>query len=413
MNQDLLSKEMISQAGGEDKQEPASASGNGKTGTARNPISRLFDFISGVFTSILPALIGAGIIQVIASVLLYLDIDSKFKIFTIVMYIGGLVFYLLPLMVAVSAAKKLGSNIFIAAVIGGCSFLPSLTEVLKSAKEISSTSLPVAEPQYISSFILILITVWLAAKIEQGLGKFNRYAIKLMVVPTLTLMIIMPLLLFVFGPLWTTLAHTLSEEFSSLFFFNSEVLAGLLYGGTIPLLHFSGMQYMLVNDMLESVAATGYDYIAPVMVAAVMAQAGAAFGVCIKSKNSKVKALAATTGLLAMLGIIEPAMYGVNVRFKKPFLAALIGGAIGGAFVCLFETAITALVSLFGLMTLPLFSDSTLVYAVLGMVISFVTAGVITYFMGFVEEKEEHSKGPSTSGTSTASDLAVEKSANN
>ncbi|WP_149094561.1 PTS transporter subunit EIIC [Paenibacillus terrae] len=410
MNQDLLSKEMSSQTGGEDKQEPTS--GSDKTVTKGNPISRLFDFISGVFTSILPALIGAGIIQVIASVLLYLDIDSNFKIFTIIVYISGIVFYLLPFMVAVSAAKKLGSNIFIAAVIGGCSFFPSLTEVLKSAKEISSTSLPVAEPQYISSFILILIAVWLAAKIEQGLGKLNRYSIQLLVAPTLTLIIIMPLLLFVFGPLWTALAHTLSEEFSSLFFFNSEVLAGLLYGGTIPLLHFSGMQYMLVNDMLESVAATGYDYIAPVMVSAVMAQAGAAFGVCIKSKNSKVKALAATTGLLAMLGIIEPAMYGVNVRFKKPFLAALIGGAIGGAFVCLFETAITSLVSLFGLMTLPLFSDSTLVYAVFGMVISFVTAGVITYFMGFADEQEEHSKGATASGISTASDLVVEKSAN-
>lgn len=410
MNRDLLSKEMISQVGGEDKQELTS--GNGKAATKGNPISRLFDFISGVFAPILPALIGAGIIQVIADALLYLDVHSKFEIFTILMYVGRIVFYLLPILVAVSAAKKLGSNIFIAAVIGGCSFLPGLTEMLKYAKEISLTSLPVAEPQYISSFILILIAVWFAAKIEQGLGKFNRYSIKLLVVPTLTLMIIVPLLLFVFGPLWTTLAHTLSEEFSSLFFFNSEVLAGLLFGGTLPLLHFAGMQYMMLNEMLESVSAMGYDYIAPVIVAAFMAQAGAAFGVCIKSKNPKVKALAASTGLLAMMGIIEPAMYGVNIRFKKPFLAALIGGAIGGAFMCFFETALTALTGLFGLMTLPLFTDSTLVYAILGMVISFVTAGVITYFMGFVEEKEEHLKVTSVSGTSTASDLEVEKSAN-
>ncbi|WP_342417057.1 PTS transporter subunit EIIC [Paenibacillus sp. FSL R10-2782] len=410
MNQDLLSKETSLQVGGEDQQELSSSTR--RAGTARNPISRLFDFISGVFTPILPALIGAGIIQVIASVLLYLDLHSNFKIFTIVMYIGGLVFYLLPILVAVSAAKKLGSNIFIAAVIGGCSFFPGLTEMLKSAKEISSTSLPVAEPRYISSFILILIAVWLAAKIEQGLGKFSRYAIKLIIVPTLTLMIIMPLLLFVFGPLWTKLAHTLSEEFSSMFFFNGEVVAGLLFGGTLPLLQFTGMQYMMINDMLESIAAMGYDYIAPVIVAAVMAQAGAAFGVCIKSKNAKVKVLAASTGFLALLGILEPAMYGVNVRFKKPFFAALIGGAIGGAFMCFFETALTALSGLFGLMTLPLYTDSTLVYAVLGIVISFVTAGVITYFMGFADEQEEHSKGATASGISTASDLVVEKSAN-
>ncbi len=391
MDRELPSKELNSQVKGE------------------NPISRLFDFISGVFTPLLPLLIGGGIIQGIATVLLVLDFFSETQVFTALGYIGGSVFYFLPVMIAINAARKLGSNIFIAAAIGACSYSPGIIELLQSSLKMNSDGLPVVEQQYLASFILILIGVWLASKIEKGLKRFDRYSIQLLVVPTLTLIIIVPLLLFVFGPLWTTLAHNLSDGFASLFD-DAEVLAGLLFGGTIPVLHFAGMQYMMLTNTIESIAATGHDSITPVVAAAVMAQAGAAFGVCVKSKNVKVKTLAASTGLLAMFGIIEPALYGVNVRFKKPLIAGLVGGAVGGACMCLFEVKLTAFAALSGLLSLPLFSDATLVYAILSMLISFVTAGLITYFMGFVDEKVDQSKIASASRISTSSDSVVEKS---
>ncbi|OBA07997.1 hypothetical protein A9P44_01220 [Paenibacillus polymyxa] len=162
-----------------------------------NPISRLFDFISGVFTPLLPLLI------------------------------GGSVFYFLPVMIAINAARKLGSNIFIAAAIGACPYSPGIIELLQSSLKMNSDGLPVVEQQYLASFILILIGVWLASKIEKGLKRFDRYSIQLLVVPTLTLIVIVPLLLFVFGPLWTTLAHNLSDGFASLFD-DAEVLAGML-----------------------------------------------------------------------------------------------------------------------------------------------------------------------------------------
>ncbi|MDP1509627.1 PTS transporter subunit EIIC [Paenibacillus sp. CMAA1739] len=374
-----------------------------------NLISRLFVFISGVFTPLLPLLIGGGIIQGIATALLVLDFFSDTQVFTALGYIGGSVFYFLPVMIAINAARKLGSNIFIAAAIGACSYSPGIIELLQSSLKMNSDGLPVVEQQYLASFILILIGVWLASKIEKGLKRFDRYSVQLLVVPTLTLIIIVPLLLFVFGPLWTTLAHNLSDGFASLFD-DAEVLAGLLFGGTIPVLHFAGMQYMMLTNTIESIAATGHDSITPVVAAAVMAQAGAAFGVCVKSKNVKVKTLAASTGLLAMFGIIEPALYGVNVRFKKPLIAGLVGGAVGGACMCLFEVKLTAFAALSGLLSLPLFSDATLVYAILSMLISFITAGLITYFMGFVDEKVDQSKIASASRISTSSDSVVEKS---
>lgn len=411
MDRELLSKEINLEVEGEDNQEPTIDQDQDKANRGGNPLSRLFDFISGVFTPLLPLLIAGGIIQGIATVFLFLDFFDT-QVFTALGYIGGVIFYFLPIMIAVNAARKLGSNLFIAAAIGACSFHPGIMELLQSGLKMNSDDLPVVEPQYVASFILILIVVWLASKIEKGLSRFDRYSIQLLVVPTLTLILIVPLLLFVFGPLWTTLAHHLSGGFASLFD-DADVFAGLLFGGTIPVLHFAGMQYMMSMNIIESMATNGYDSITPVVAAAVMAQAGAAFGVCVKSKNAKVKILAASTGLLAMFGIIEPALYGVNVRFKKPLIAGLVGGAIGGACMSLFEVKLTAFAALSGLLSLPLFSDTTFVYAILSMLISFVTAGVITYFMGFVDDKEEPSKIASASRIRASSELNVEKSSNN
>ncbi|MGG4221320.1 PTS transporter subunit EIIC [Paenibacillus jamilae] len=409
MDQELLTKELNLKVEGEDNQKPSID--QDKANRRGNPISRLFDFISGVFIPLLPLLIGGGIIQGIATVLLVVDFFSDSQVLTALGYIGGSVFYFLPVMIAINAARKLGSNIFIAAAIGISSYSPGIIELLQSSLKMNSDGLPVVEQQYLASFILILIGVWLASKIEKGLIRFDRYSIQLLIVPTLTLIMIVPLLLFVFGPLWTSLAHNLSDGLASLFD-DADVFAGLLFGGTIPVLHFAGMQYMMSMNIIESMATNGYDSITPVVAAAVMAQAGAAFGVCVKSKNAKVKTLAASTGLLAMLGIIEPALYGVNVRFKKPLIAGLVGGAIGGACMCLFEVKLTAFAALSGLLSLPLFSDATFVYAILSMLISFVTAGVITYFMGFVDEKEGPSKIASASRISDSSGLNVEKNSN-
>jgi beta-glucoside PTS system EIICBA component len=355
MNQELLSK------------EPPKAAAGG------NPISRLLDFISGAFTPILPALIGAGMIKVVISILMSFGfLLSDQQAYTILLVISDGIFYFLPIFFAASAARKLGSNMFVAAAIGASVLHPRLTELFQSA----------------SSIFLMLVVVWMASYVEKWLDKHTPYWLKVVVVPTLTLMIFIPLMMFILGPLWSYLGQHISDGLGWLFD-NTGVLAGLLLGGTMSLLMIAGMQYIMAPIMISSLAALGYDHIFPVVVAAVLAQAGAAFGVLFKSKNVKVKTLAFWTGLLAMMGVSEPAMYGITMRFKKPFAAVLIGGAFGGAFMSLFETKSTAIGGLSGLPSLGLFVGPTFVYAIWGMLISFVSAGVITYFMGFKDVKEE------------------------
>ncbi|MDY8023076.1 PTS transporter subunit EIIC [Paenibacillus polymyxa] len=408
MNGELPSKEIITQVRGEDKQEPTY--GSSKTAAGGNPISRLLDFISGVFTPILPAMIGAGMIKVIILVLMSFGLLlSDPQVYTILMAISDGIFYFLPILVAASAARRLHSNVFVAAAIAASVFHPQLTSLLQSGEEVRFAGLSVIDPQAASSIILILVVVWIASYVEKWLDRYIPYSLKLMAVPTLTLMITIPLMVFAFGPLWSYLGQHVSDGLGWLFD-NAGVFTGLLLGGTMFLLIIAGMQYIMLPIMISSLTTLGYDHIFPVVVAAAFAQAGATFGVLFKSKNAKVKTLAFWTGLLAMLGIIEPAMYGVNIRFKKPLIAVMIGGAVGGACMCLFETELTAIGASAGLLSLPLFSDSTLVYAIVGMLISFVTAGVITYFMGFVDEKDEQSQIVSTSGMNASPNSVVEKS---
>lgn len=407
MNRDLPSKEVISQVRGEDTQEQTS--GSYRAATGRNPISRLLDYVSGVFTPILPAMIGAGMIKVIILVLMSFGLLlSDPQVYTILMAISDGIFYFLPIFVAASAARRLRSNVFVAAAIAASVFHPQLTSLLQSGEEVRFAGLPVIDPQAVSSIILILVVIWIASYVEKWLGRYIPYSLKLIVVPTLTLMITIPLMVFAFGPLWSYLGQHLSDGLGWLFD-NAGVFTGLLLGGTMFLLIIAGMQYIMLPIMISSLTTLGYDHLFPVVVATAFAQAGATFGVLFKSKNAKVKTLAFWTGLLAMLGIIEPAMYGVNIRFKKPLIAVMIGGAVGGACMCLFETELTAIGASAGLLSLPLFSDTTLVYGIVGMLISFVTAGVITYFMGFVDEKDEHSQGVSTSGMNASPNSVVEK----
>jgi beta-glucoside PTS system EIICBA component len=213
-------------------------------------------------------------------------------------------------------------------------------------------------------------------------------SLKLIIVPTVTLLVIVPLTLIAVGPLGVIIGNGLTGGISWLFD-NTGLFAGLLLGGTMSLLIITGMHYALIPIMIGSIAQLGYDYLIPIMMVANFAQAGGTFGVYLKSKNKKLKSLALSTSFTAIMGITEPAMYGVNMRFKKPFISALIGGAAGGAILSLFKVKAFVIGGLAGLSGIPMVIGSTFVYALIGFVVGFGVAAAVTYVLGFIDEPEE------------------------
>ncbi|RAW15153.1 PTS beta-glucoside transporter subunit EIIBCA [Paenibacillus taichungensis] len=354
----------------------------------RNPVSALFDFISGIFTPILPAITGAGMIKGIVAILVAVGwLSETSSTYIILSAIGDGAFYFLPIILAISAARKLGSNMYIAAALAAGIMHPTITALLANG-DTTFVGIKVIAATYSSTVIPIILAIWIASYVERAVDRVTHASLKLLIVPTVTLLIMVPLTLMTVGPLGTVLGNGLSGGISWLFD-NMSIFASILIGGTMSLLIITGMHYALLPIIVGSMTSLGYDFIIPLMFAANLAQGGAAFGVGLRSKNGKTKSLAYSTGLTAIMGITEPAMYGINMKFKKPFIAALIGGAVAGGFMGIVNVKAYVLTGLVGLPSIAAFISpaiSTLLYALAGGLIAIVAAAILTYILGFQED---------------------------
>jgi len=359
----------------------------------RNPVSALFDFISGIFTPILPAITGAGMIKGIVAILVAVGwLSDTSSTYIILSAIGDGAFYFLPIILAISAARKLGSNMYIAAALAAGIMHPTITTLLANG-DTTFVGIKVIAATYSSTVIPIILSIWIASYVEKAVDRVTHASLKLLIVPTVTLLIMVPLTLMTVGPLGTVLGNGLSGGISWLFD-NMSIFASILIGGTMSLLIITGMHYALLPIIVGSMTSLGYDFIIPLMFAANLAQGGAAFGVGLRSKNGKTKSLAYSTGLTAIMGITEPAMYGINMKFKKPFIAALIGGAVAGGFMGIVNVKAYVLTGLVGLPSIAAFISpaiSTLLYALAGGLIAIVAAAVLTYILGFQEDNAPQS----------------------
>ncbi|MEC2312359.1 beta-glucoside-specific PTS transporter subunit IIABC [Bacillus velezensis] len=371
----------------------------------KNVLSAVFDVISGVFTPILPAIAGAGMIKgLVALAVTFGWMSEKSETHSILTAVGDGAFYFLPLLLAVSAARKFRCNPYVAAAVAGAILHPDLTALLGAGKSISFIGLPVTAATYSSTVIPILLAIWLMSYVEKGIDRITPSSLKLIAVPMLTLVIVVPVTLITVGPLGAILGNYLSVGVNDLFN-HAGIAAMILLAGTFSLIIMTGMHYALVPIMINNIAQNGHDYILPAMFLANMGQAGASFAVFLKSKNKTFKSLAFTTGITALMGITEPAMYGVNMRLKKTFAAALIGGAAGGAFYGVTGVASYIVGGNAGLPSIPVFIGPTFLYALIGLFISFAAGIAAALLIGFEDVQSERDKASEAPGVTAGGEI--------
>ncbi|WP_016937448.1 beta-glucoside-specific PTS transporter subunit IIABC [Bacillus siamensis] len=371
----------------------------------KNVLSAVFDVISGVFTPILPAIAGAGMIKgLVALAVTFGWMSEKSQTHSILTAVGDGTFYFLQILLAVSAARKFRCNPYVAAAVAGAILHPDLTALLGSGKSISFIGLPVTAATYSSTVIPILLAIWLMSYVEKGIDRITPSSLKLIAVPMLTLVIVVPVTLITVGPLGAILGNDLSVGVNYLFS-HAGIAAMILLAGTFSLIIMTGMHYALVPIMINNIAQNGRDYILPAMFLANMGQAGASFAVFLKSKNKTFKSLAFTTSITALMGITEPAMYGVNMRLKKPFAAALIGGAAGGAFYGVTGVASYIVGGNAGLPSIPVFIGPTFLYALIGLFISFAAGMAAALLIGFEDVQSERDKASETPGVTAGGEI--------
>ncbi|MFT7821545.1 beta-glucoside-specific PTS transporter subunit IIABC [Bacillus siamensis] len=371
----------------------------------KNVLSAVFDVISGVFTPILPAIAGAGMIKgLVALAVTFGWMSEKSQTHSILTAVGDGAFYFLPLLLAVSAARKFRCNPYVAAAVAGAILHPDLTALLGSGKSIFFIGLPVTAATYSSTVIPILLAIWLMSYVEKGIDRITPSSLKLIAVPMLTLVIVVSVTLITVGPLGAILGNDLSVGVNYLFS-HAGIAAMILLAGTFSLIIMTGMHYALVPIMINNIAQNGRDYILPAMFLANMGQAGASFAVFLKSKNKTFKSLAFTTSITALMGITEPAMYGVNMRLKKPFAAALIGGAAGGAFYGVTGVASYIVGGNAGLPSIPVFIGPTFLYALIGLFISFAAGMAAALLIGFEDVQSERDEASETPGVTAGGEI--------
>lgn len=362
-------------------------------------INSILDTISGIFFPIVPALAGAGMLKALLSLLSVTKmVEPTSQSYQILSFMGDALFYFLPVVVAVSAAKKLKVNQYVAMAIAAMLIHPTFISMASSAKEtgelLNLFGLPISPVTYTSSVIPIILAIWFMSYVEPFVDKYMFKPIRIFMTPLLSMLIVGIASFVILGPLGYYCGTALGALIDTINQYASW-LVPLVVGACIPLMVMTGMHYGLIPIGINQLATSGIDTIAgPGMLVSNIAQGGASLAVAFKTKNINIKSLATSAGISAVCGITEPAMYGVSLRFKKPLIAAMAGGGAGGLFLGIMNVGRYAQVAP-GIFALPSFIGAdgmnNFIYACIGSVLAFIVAFIISYILGIEEPIEETS----------------------
>lgn len=352
--------------------------------------SNIIDAITGCMTPMIPALTAAGMMKVVLSLLdIFHLVETGGSTYQVISFIGDAAFYFMPFLIAVNAAKVFKVNPSLALIIAGVFLHPNFTAMLASDEAITFFSLPISKATYSYSVIPIILMVWIMSYIVKGVEKITPKMVKLILEPTLVILISAPIALIVVGPLGGIIGDGLAVCIDFLSTKLGFIIVGIL-GASFPFVVMTGMHHALTPIGLNAIATGGDTLIFVSQVCANIAQAGASFGVAVKSKNKNMKQLASASGVSAIMGITEPALYGVTLKLKRPIIAAAIAAGIGGVFGGIFQ--VTLYIAQNNITAIPAFLGEkgvmNLVYGVLMIVISFVGAFVLTILLGFQDEED-------------------------
>ncbi|MBO0475362.1 PTS glucose transporter subunit IIA [Enterococcus ureasiticus] len=356
----------------------------------RGAASKIIDTITGIFTPILPAITAAGMLKAVLSLLVVFNaIDITGQTYIIIDFMADSAFYFLPILLAASSAQKFKTNMYLAMMVGGILLHPNFVGMVNAIKEageggIHLFGLQISAVTYGSSVIPIILAVWFMSYVEPIADKVSPKAIKFFSKPLITIAIVGTVSLVIVGPLGYFISDAISNGIKALENF-SPWLVPTIIGALTPLFVATGTHYGLVPIGINNRMTTGYDsVIYPGMLASNLGQGAASLAVGVKSKDSSIKQVAASAGLTGLFGITEPALYGVNLKYKTPLYAAMIGGGIGGLFM-----GITRVKNFTGgspgLLTLPSYiGDDTLTHlymACIGAAISIVISFAVSYIL--------------------------------
>lgn len=380
-------QELLQQAGLSDGDENVSQPSRQKEGL----LSRCIDIISGIFTPLLGIMAASGILKGFLALSVVCGwLHPTSGSYMILFAASDSLFYFFPLVLGYTAGKKFGGNPFITLAIGGALVHPLMLAAFNAtgqsdAEPLYFLGLPVTFINYTSSVIPIILAAWVSCWLEKRFNRILHSSIKNFFTPLLCLVITVPATFLLIGPLATWLSHLLAEGFQFIYSAAPSVAGGVL-AGIWQICVIFGLHWGLVPLMINNLSVLGYDAMLPLLLPAVMGQVGATLGVFLRTRDAKMKVLAGSAFTAGIFGITEPAIYGVTLPSKKPFIFGCIGGAIGGVIVGYSQTHVYS----FGLVSIFSFAqiipttgiDASVWGAIIGTLTALIFAAIGTFFFG-------------------------------
>lgn len=380
---------------GEDNQQ--STDDEGEKGTILN---RIIATMSAVFAPFIYILAAAGILQGILIIAkMIFPTFEKTGTYEVFNFISWSPFTFLPIFIAITASKHFKVNTYIAVACCAALVSPDLAgivERISSGKTFTFIGIPLSETSYTSSVLPPLLLVWVLSYVEKYLNKYIHEVIQPLFVPFFSIVIMVPLTLLVIGPLASVAAHGIAQGFNWLVAV-APWLAGLLIGTFWQVFVIFGVHWGVTPMVLANFEQYKSDAFSAFQTIAVIAQFGAVMGVFLKTRNKDLKKVSLSAGITGIFGITEPSMYGVNLRFKKPFVIACISGGIGALIASFFNPKYYAYAGLPGPITIVngynAHNPTSIWGIIIGSIIAIVLPIILIQVLGYGEDVTEQVEG--------------------
>ena len=361
-------------------------------------LNRIIATMSAVFAPFIYILAAAGILQ--GCLILINMVSPSFSstgTYEVLSFMSWAPFTFLPIFIAITASKHFKCNMFIAVACCAALVSPTWAEIaarIADGESIRFLGISLAETTYTSSVLPPLFLVWILSYVERFVDKKLPEVIKALFTPFICMVVMVPLTILVIGPLSDSLATAIANGYNYLYNLAPAVAAAVI-GGLWQIVVIFGVHWGVTPMCLANYDLYGMDTFQAFQTMAVIAQAGAVFGVFIKARNKQTKNIALSAGVTGIFGITEPAIYGVNLKFKKPFICGCIAGAVGAVVGSFFNIAYYAYAGLPGMLTvvnaITPDNSKSIIGMLLGAAISFVGAIILVQIIG-IGEKETESK---------------------
>ncbi|MGG4218655.1 beta-glucoside-specific PTS transporter subunit IIABC [Paenibacillus jamilae] len=373
--------------------------------------NRFIDTISGVFTPTLGVLSATGMIKGFTALFVALGwLTVTSGTYQILNALGDCLFYFFPVFLGYTSAKKFNANIFIGMAIGASLVYPTFSTITASGKPlytlfsgtifespvyITFLGIPVILMSYASTVLPIIVSTYVGSKIENFFKKVIPSVVRTFLVPFFTLLVIVPLALIVIGPLSTWAGQLLGA--ATLFVYNlSPIIEGIIMGAFWQVFVIFGLHWGLVPIAMNNLAVLKFDPILAATLGASFAQTGVVLAILFKTKNVKLRSLSIPAVISGIFGVTEPAIYGITLPRKKPFILSCIASAVGGGIIGMMGTK-GYIIGGLGIFAIPSYIspsgiDSGFYGAVIGILVSFVLGFLLMFFGGFKDDEVKETK---------------------